>query len=292
MAQLRAYKDNGQLLFDTNYICYGLVKSGYMTYLQSWTRRTLLSAQLDPNNGANFSPVAVSGTFNAGDNLWGFTVYNTISPITFITGSGCLVGTQVSGNSISFFYANASESTKFYCFDLMANNIGGSPYLKTYDQNGRITFNSLQPPLNIIGAYQAPGPPAVDRFGRYPVVYNGGYVNRRRAAYNYPAVESIIDIQLGGIEYGVFLPWSRSAQCFDTAPNSPASGPITVYGSSEGAYGRYGGISFIMGATAGSSQVTPGGNQYTVPASWANLPLDRIPTALLINTGSYPFPYN
>lgn len=292
MAQLRAYKDNGVILFDTNLISYGLIKSGYMTYLQSWTRRLLRSSNLDPNDGANYTPVVASTNYDVGDNLWGFTVYNSISPIIFITGSGCLVGTQVSGNAITFMYTNASTSTKFYCFDLMADNIGGSPYLKTYDTNGRITFNSLQPPLNVIGAYQAPGPPAVDRFGRYPNVYNGGYLNRRRSAYNYPGVDSIIDIPLGAIEYGVFLPWSRTAQCIDTQPADPQSGPVTVYGSSEGAYGRYGGISFIMGATAGTSQITPGGNQYTVPASWQNLPLDRMPTALLISTASYPFPYN
>jgi hypothetical protein len=292
MAQLRAYKDNGVILFDTNLICYGLIKSGYMSYLQTWTRRLLRSAQLDPSEGSNFSPVVVSTTFDQGDNLWGFTVYNVTSPITFITGSGCLVGTQISGNSTTFFYTNASTSTKFYCFDLMANNIAGSPYLKTYDTSGRITFNSLQPPLNVIGSVQAPGPPAVDRFGRYPVVYNGASLIRRRSSYNWAGVESVIDISLGATEYAAFLPWSRSAQCIDTAPNSPTSGPITVYGSSEGAYGRYGGMSFIMGATAGSSQVTPGGNQYTVPASWQNLPLDRLPTALLIYTNNYPFPYN
>lgn len=292
MAQLRAYKDNGQILFDTNLICYGLVKSGYMAYQQSWTRRLLLSSQLDPNNGANYSAVNASTNYDAGDNLWGFTVYNFTSPITFITGSGCLVGTQISGNGITFLYTNASTSTKFYCFDLMANNIGGSPHLKTYDSSGRITFNSLQPPLNVIGAVQAPGPPAVDGYGRYPVTYNGGYTSRRRSSYNWAGVDSIIDIGLSSYEYAAFLPWSRTATCFDTAPNSPSSGPITVYGSSEGAYGRWGGISFIMGATAGTSQITPGGSQYTVPASWSGLPTDRYPTALLIIGTSYPFPYN
>lgn len=292
MAQLRAYKDNGQILFDTNLICYGLVKSGYMTYQQSWTRRTLRSAQLDPNDGNNYFPIVASTTYDSGDNLWGFTVYNTISPITFITGSGCLVGTDVSGSAMTFLYANASTSTKFYCFDLMANNIGGSPYLKTFDTSGRITFNSLQPPLNIVGSIQAPGPGALDQYGRYPLVYNGGYVNRRRSSYNWAGVETIIDIGLGAVEYAAFLPWSRTATCFDVQPVDPQVGPITVYGASEGAYGRYGGMSFIMGSTAGTSQITPGGNQYTVPVSWSNIPTDRFPSALLITTPNYPFPYN
>jgi hypothetical protein len=292
MANLTAYKDTGELLFDTNLICYGLVKSGYMAYQQSWTRRTLKSAQLDPSDPSNLSPVVVNYSQDAGDNLWGFTVYNAISPITFITGPGCLVGTSLSGSAMTFLYTNASPSTKFYCFDLMADTIGGSTYLKTWDSSGRITFNSLQPPLNVVAAVQAPGPGSLDTHGRYTQCYSGGSWRYWRPAYNYPGSESYIDIALGSGEFAAYLPWSRSAGVYDVQPNYPASGPFYFYNASEGAYGRNGGITFTMASTAGGSYIQLSGNQFTVPLSWINLPVDRFPTALVINTAGYQFPYN
>lgn len=293
MAQLRAYRDNGVILFDTNLISYGLSKSGYMVGLQSWTRRLLRSNNLDPNDGASYTPVSVTGfgTANA-DQLWGFTIYNAISPITFISGSGCLVGTSISGNAMTFLYTNASTSTKFYCFDLMADSVG-APYLKTYDTTGRITFNSLMPPINIIGSVIAPAPANVDQFGRYLNVYSGSSTTRITSSYSIPNVSSQINIALSpGVDYAAHLTFARSATVWDTAPNSPSAGPITVYAASEGAYGYVGGITFKMAATAGGSQITPTTNQASVPASWTNIPTDRYPSALIINTSNYPFPFN
>lgn len=291
MAQLRAYKDTGTILFDTNLISYGLSKSGYMTGIQAWTRRRLLSAQLDPDNGANYSAVVIQpfGTATC-DQLWGFSISNAVSPIIFISGSGCLVGTSISGSNTTFLYTNASTSTKFYCFDLMADS-SGSPYLKTYDSTGRITFNSLMPPINIVAAMQPPGPAALDIYGRYTNVYNGGSIVRITADYNVPNVASVINYSLSpGVEYAAHLTFSRSAGVWDTRPRDPTVGPVTTYSASEGAYGRNGGMSFIMAATAGGSTLNPSTNQVTT--SWVNIPTDRIPTALMINTASYPFPFN
>lgn len=296
MAQLRAYKENGVLLFDTNLICYGLVKSGYLQYSQSWSRRQLRSNNLDPNNGGNYTPVSVTYDSTHTDGLWSFTIYNQISPIVFITGSGTLNGTSISGNSITFFYSNASNSTKFYCFDLMANNIAGSPYLKTYDTSGRITFNSLQPPLNVIGAIQAPAPGPLDRFGRYTTCYQNGY-NARQAELGpaspnrKPRAYSIVDIALGATEYAVNLPFSRSCTINDLFSFNGFDSS-TQYGMQEGAYGRYGGISFMFGPSAGTSQAPLFTSGQALPCSFVNIPTDRYPVALLISTANYPFPYN
>lgn len=293
MAQLRAYKENGVILFDTNFISYGLSKSGYFTFQQAWTRRILRSANLDPNDGGNYTPVAVSGSPNSSsDSLWGFTVYNAISPIIFISGSGCLVGTSISGNATTFLYTNASTSTKFFCFDLMADT-AGSPYLKTYDTSGRITFNSLMPPINIIAAVSPPAPANQDQYGRILNVYAGSTTSRVTSSYSVPNVSSQVNIPLSpGLDYAAHLTFSRTATVWDTQPASPATGPVTVYSASEGAYGYVGGVTFKMAATAGGSQVYPTTNQASVPASWVNIPTDRYPTALLINASSYPFPFN
>jgi hypothetical protein len=297
MAQLRAYRDNGVILFDTNLISYGLIKSGYLQYSQSWTRRELKSAQLDPNNGANYTEVQVLFDSTYTDGLWAFTVTNAISPIVFITGSGTLNGTAISGSSITFYYSNASNSTKYYCFDLMGNNIAGSPYLKTYDTTGRITFNSLQPPINIIGAVQAPSPGPLDQYGRYTTCYTSGY-NVKQAElgpaspYRRPRANSIVDIAgAPGVEYAVNLPFSRSCGIHDLFDFTGFQSS-TQYSMVEGAYGRTGGISFMFGASAGTSYAQLNTSGQTQPCSFVNIPTDRYPTALLINTANYPFPFN
>lgn len=299
MPQLKVYKENNELLFDTALICYGLVKSGNMTFQSYWTRRELKSSQLDPNNGANWTVAVATSTMPQGgaDPIHGFTVSNAVSPIVFIVGSGCLQGTAKSGDDLTFYYANASASTKFYCFDLMQDNLAGNPYLKTFTSDGVITFNSLQIPLNVVSAIEAPVPGAVTYGGRYGTAYVGGSNSVRSSggAASNPRVDSKVDIEISaGIEYAAYLPWSRSAVCWDLLSTSNTA---FVYGSSEGAFGRVGGISFLMGAAAATTESSPavGGGSGSGPfgqASYANLPTDRYPVALVIRTDNLPFPYN
>lgn len=299
MSQLRAYKDNGAIMFDTNLICYGLIRSGYMGYIQSWTRREYRQNNQDPNWGVNWTPVGVYADPSFTDQLHGFTVWNAISPIVFIVGPGCLNGSQNNADgSITFFYSNASTSTKFFCFDLMGDFFGGSPYLKTYDQGGRITFNSLQPPLNIVGAFQAPGPPGTtDQFGRWQNTYNGGrfeVVPPSGPASPYRRKKAICtyDVNFGnGVEYAAFLPWSRSCT-FNDLNNFNGIYDFSQYGAQEGAYGRVGGFSFMFGASAGTTNAKPNNAGYSSPFSIQNLPTDRYPQALLIITNNLPFPFN
>jgi hypothetical protein len=296
MPHLVVKKADGSLLFDTNNITYGLVKSGYMTYQQAWTRKTLRSAQLDPSDGANWFPSNIQTSLSFADGLWGFTVTNAISPIVFIVGSGTLNGSSVSGSSITFFYSNADANTKYYCFDLVSDNIAGSPYLKTFNSAGRITFNSLQPPLNIAGSYQAPVPGSLDQYGRYGTCYAGGSNRVRQAFYNSGGityvgqVDSYIDIPLtAGVEYAVYLPWSRGGGIGDFM--SGGTGTFLVYSVLEGAYGRVGGISFMMGASAATTQSTPNNQGWSLYASFFNIPTDRYPVALYITTTNLPFPF-
>lgn len=292
MAQMRVSKENGQLLFDTSLICYGLVKSGYMTYQQTWTRRSLRSAQLDPNDGASWTPSAVTAATNLGDSLYGFTLDNALSPIVFIVGTGCLAGSSRSGSSLTFFYANADANTRFYCFDLMQDNIPGSPYMKTWTNSGVITFNSLQPPLNVVANIQAPTPGATDVYGRYQTTYVGGYNVHRQTSggpnQDVTKVDSRVDIALApGVEYAAYLPWSRSCGIADMYPGNVF--PFTMYSGSEGAYGRVGGISFMFGAAAGTTQSYPSNVGWQ--SSFYNLPTDRYPIALVVQTAGLPFPY-
>ena len=292
MSQLSVWKDTGEILFDTNLICYGLVKSGYMQFLGAWSRKTLRSTNLDPNDGASWTTSSWQGAENSNnDGIWGFTVYNAISPIVFLTGSGCLVGTSVTGSAVTFYYTCADTSTRFYCFDLMADNIGGSTFLKTYDTAQRITFNSLQPPLNILAAVQPPGPGAVDQFGRPTTTYAGGANRVRGTPLSRPTqTDSYINIPLGGEEYAAYLPWSRTCGTYDFLAGGTTF--AAQYGMSEGAYGYAGGITFMFGAAGGTTTSRPNTSGWSAPISFFNIPTDRYPVALVIRTSDLIFPYN
>lgn len=297
MANLQAYKDTGELLFDTNLISYGLVKSGYLTYIESWTRKTLRSSQLDPNDGGNWTKTVATPGTDFADQVYGFTVYNTISPIVFITGSGTLAGTAFSGNAITFYYANAPANTKFYCFDLMADNMAGSTYLKTYDTTGRITFNSLQPPLNVVAAIQAP-PYVGAQDAQYPqlhsVAYVGGYYYQQQAAVlrDKPQLTYKVDIPLvSGVEYAAYLPWSRGCKIWDTWSTNLR--PCYQYDGVEGCGGYVGGIRFMFGPSAGTPEAYPTvGPGIPMPPPFYQVAIDRYPVALVIKTANLPFPFN
>ncbi len=295
MANLIVKKPSGEILFDTDKITYGLVKSGNMQFIQGWTRRYLRSAGLNPTNGANWTISVVRSDTSDGDGLWGFTVNNARSPIVFIHGSGCLNGTIKSGSSLTFLYSNASTSTRFYCFDLMSDSLQGSPYLKTYrESDGVITFNSLQPPLNIVSAISAPPPSPIYQAPNWRGwTYDGGRLEVRQQAAVIGGIryqrqkDCIFDYPLSaGVLYATYLPWSRGASLVDVWSTDQES-----YAVIEGAYGRVGGISFIFGASAGTTSSRPPVGP-TAPSGYADVPTDRYPIALSIDATNLPFPFN
>lgn len=288
MSKLEAWKDTGELLFNTDLICYGLVKSGYLVADEVWPRKYLRSNNLDPNQGGNWTD-----SFRAGDQMHSVTVQNAQSPIVFIVGKGCLQGTVRTGNTVKFLYSAASTNTRAYVFDLMLDIFAGSTFLKTYTNTGVLTFNSLQPPLNVIAAIQAPAPSGLDQYGRRVSAYAGGtwtFIRGQTAAVDSQAHHTIDVSLVAGVEYAAFLPWSRAATGFLGQALTGVVG--TAYGMSEGCYGRTGGISFIFGPAGATTVTYLTGNAYSLPGSFQNLPVDRYPTALVISTANLIFPYN
>ncbi|PBP84841.1 hypothetical protein CCL16_10610 [Pseudomonas syringae] len=288
MPSLVVNKDTGELLFDTSRICYGLVKSAYLAAGEVWQRRVLRSVTNDPDQGGSY----IDST-RAGDQMFTITVNNPRSPIVFLVGKGCLQGTSISGATMTFHFSAASTATKAYVFDLMADNIAGSPYLKTFTDQAVCTFNSLQPPLNVVAAVQAPAPGAADAWSRRPLPYAGGSwqaIRTQTASVDFQS-HFVVDVPLGqGIEYAACLPWSRGASGF--IDGSLTGVNAKVIGFSEGAYGRTDGISFIFAPAGATSSIDLSSNQYSLPGSLANLPLDRYPQALVVPTANLPFPYN
>jgi len=288
MAQLIVKKEDGTLLFDTNYITHGLVKSAYLQADETWYRYYLRSTNLDPNNGASYTQAS-----QGGDPMFSITVTNAVNPICFIVGKGALQGTARSGDTVKFFYNGGDTNTKAYVFDFMNDNVPGNPpWLKTRRPDGVISFNSLQPPLNILYTVQAPGPASLDQFGRYLGPYAGGYWQTMRveAGGNDPIVHYVIDIALpGGIEYAAFLNYSRA--CAGYWAGALTGSRPEIVGMSEGAYGRVGGMSFMFGVAGGTTN-SNATSVMTSPGSVAGLPTDRYPVALIIATTNLPFPYN
>lgn len=293
MAQLIVRKETNELLFDTSLITYGLIKSGYLVLQESWTRRFLRSAQLDPNQGSSWTRSTVAtpdANVNGTDNIWVFTVTGAISPILFLTGRGCLAGTSRSGSSFTFYYTSVDPNTKVYCFDLMRDT-SGAPYLKTYNPSNVLTFNSLMPPLNIVTAVAPPAPTGIQgvfspQTSFYP--YAGGSYVLQQAS---PSMQQTFRGNVAltqGVEYAAFLPWSRSCLF-----SHFASGPYFEYSGLEGCAGYTGGIQFQLAPAPGTTQANPvyppGAAR---PSIISRLPVDRSPTALVIETANYPFPFN
>lgn len=288
MTSLLVKKESGELLFDTSLICYGLVKSAYLLAGETWQRKTIRSVTNDPDQGSSYNE-----SLRTGDQMFTISVPNARSPVVFLVGKGALQGTSLNGTTLTFHFSGASGATKAYVYDLMADNMPGSPYLKTRNINGEITFNSLQPPMNVAAAVQAPQPGAQDQWGRRPQPYAGGAWQRIRpqtAAVDFQA-DFTLNVPLdAGQEYAAFLPWARGANGI-LAPDLTGVN-VKVAGFSEGCFGYTGGITFIFTIAGATAMQDPSTNQLTIPGSLIALPVDRFPIALCIKTAGLPFPYN
>ncbi|WP_426248361.1 hypothetical protein [Pseudomonas sp. TWR3-1-1] len=285
MAKLIVKKEDGSLLFDTDKISYGLIKSGHLAYAGNWNRYVCTSKAClkDPSWGGNWSGR------DYGDQIFSFSVVGAKSPIVFITGGGCLAGTQVVGDVKTFFYGGtASVATKFYCFDLMREG-GEGPALRTYRDDRTLTFNSRQVPLNVFQAVMAParGNEYSNYYirGFYYTTYQGGY-NRQVGE----KVTSSVDVPiLGAGEVAAFLPWSRSCSA-DIEDGFSYRMALT-----EGAFGGMGKITFQFAiaseTTFGEIMPTSTPANPSVPY-FRNIPVDRYPTALVIRTEGLPFPFS
>ena len=300
MANLVVKKQDGSLLFDTGKITYGLVKSGNLRVIETWWRRNFKGGNVDPNWGGNWTGSGVSPNVALSDVIYGFTVVGATSPIVFLTGSGCLQGTKISGDSMTFLYTNASVSTKFYCFDLMKDTLAGSPYLKTRQADVSMTFNSLQLALNVVAAIQAPAPTGTQETlypipsGSRPYANAVLTVEQRQTPPSYQSniftAKVTINIK-AGVEYAAYLPWSRGCQIWLYGVNETKN--TYRYGGSEGCGGTVGGIQFMFGPAGGTPEDYPVVVTGTpMPPSFSQVPTDRLPTALVIETANLPFPFN
>lgn len=278
-----SYKEDGSVLYDTSKVSYGLLKSGYLSIQTSWPRLDLRSMQLDPNDPSSWTESSTT------EPVLGFSVNDAVAPIVFITGSGSPCGSSRSGNTTTFYYISANTSTKFYYFDTMRDT-GPITGMKCFREDGVLTFNSGQRPLNIVATVAAPAPGPIEIGDRYRGTPYIGGSRTQGSVYPGGPANTISRVRMplqAGVEYAAYVNFTRTAG-FGSTPNYY---PFLV-ALQEGAYGVVGGIEFMF-CTAARSTLLP--QQLTPIQSYQmyfDVPTDRYPVALVIKTSGYPFPFN
>ncbi|NNJ15580.1 hypothetical protein CSV86_010185 [Pseudomonas putida CSV86] len=277
-----AYRQQDQqLLFDTDLISYGLRKSGYLQFVGNWPQKYLRSANLDPNNGANWADDTAPR-----EPIYGISLSKWSSPIAFLVGDGSPCGEMLVDGQKTLLFVGASTSTKAYVFDLMSD-AGPINGLKCFKENPwELTFNSAQAPLNIIASVEAPPPGAIFandvRYTAYAGGYNQMIGNNGGATYN--QMKSCVDVPVTGGELAASITFTRSALC-----NGSAAGYGGLeYGCQEGAGGYVGGVRFIFTVAAATTRTSVGSSPINY---WRAVPA-LLPRALVIRTSGLPFPLN
>lgn len=263
--------EQGEVLYNTSKSVYGLVKSGGVEYVGTWLR--------------------YASGFR--DHIYKFTVRNGISPILFVVGDSGKPYQSKEGNDQVFYFAGPVSGIKVYCFDLMAPIFIGSA-LKTRDEEGKFTFNSLQRPLNIIGSSIAP-PPSGPWSDKVPVApFVGGSA--------YPAVnQTVVPGQsIAGwrayvyrralnpaVEYAAYIPWARGCFSCSVPPGTDATPYMS--GAAEGCSGYLGGITHSFWAAPETSHKSVFS---ATPTGVYSLVSGPRPLCTYIDTSQYPFPFD
>jgi hypothetical protein len=279
-----AYRESDQeLLFDTDLICYGLRKSGYLQFVANWSQKYIRSIGLDPNNGANWYDDP-----SPREPIYGISLSKWASPLAFLVGDGSPCGEMLVGGVKTLLFVGASANTKAYVFDLMTDD-GPVTGLKCFrDSPSELTFNSGQPPLNIIASVEAPppGPLVSPSYDFRYTAYAGGYnaIIGTNGGTTYFQMKSYANVPVAAGELAAAITFTRSAACNGSHSGS-GGGEV---GSQEGACGYNGGVRFMFTVAAATTETVTGGFPYDY---WRGIPA-LLPRALVIRTAGLPFPFN
>lgn len=293
-----AYKEDGTQMFDAQFISYGLRRSGFMTLINTLPRYRFRSPGLDPNDPGSYAQTAPM------DPVYGFSVAGVVAPIVFIEGIGRFAGTSFDNGVTTFMYSLANENTKFFYFDTMRDFVIGAG-LKTFrDTPGNeLTFNSAMVPLDIDHSisYPLPGPayPAGSTFYAQPLGPTGlkSWIRPTGNPSHASCMAIKVNIDLGPYTYAAVSSfgrvWGQGRQDNMSTPIDPGAergeALVASMSASDGVFGRQGGITIIAADAVRTSM--NGWNTYGAGVYW-DVPIDRIPTALVIRSDVLPFPYS
>ncbi|MDD1150415.1 hypothetical protein M5G25_19225 [Pseudomonas sp. TNT2022 ID357] len=181
-AQFKLYNESGGTLIDSNLISYGLVKSGFMIANGYY--------EVGYNEGDGYWPTYWDDVPIHAVRVTG------IQPIVFCVGRSILTYVDRVGNDWVFNYIGADTSVRFYAYDLMREPNNDAVRFRLWKEDGSISFNSKQWPLNIIESVQVP----------YPPEYPGSNYETWTRSYNNNRI------------YAANLPFSRGARVWAGAP--------------------------------------------------------------------------
>lgn len=290
---LQAFKDDGSILFDTNYITYGLIKSGPVAIMDGWRRWILASADLNPAEESSYKKAG--GIVQP---ITGITVFDSVSPIVFIAGDGVNVGTNISGNSKTFLFYGTTPSTKVYIFDLM-RDLGGKTGMQCFSDTGQLTFTTDMPPLNVIASVSAPpladwipGSENTQRPYQQYTAYAGGFDEEIASPYpgDYsPYLKSVGMVPVLDQEIAAHITFTRGCGVIWrwNSPVGPLGGPGSQLGCTEGCGTSGGSLKFFFTPGPATTMLSLGNSQNI----WFDIPRDRTPQALVIRTSDYPYPF-
>lgn len=276
-----AYKEDGSILFETERICYGLIKSGYLDLVDRWGRHYLRSINLPPNESDSWRYQDFR------DPICAITVTDAQSPIVFLSGDGTPCGDSFSGNSRTMYFHGVSPGTKAYVFDLM-RDVGARDGMECYSSSGALTFTTGMPPLNIAAAIPAPalGPLYPGTTQINGPVYEGGYTEeylRPWGGDDYYWAKGVRGVGVLSGELAAHLTFSRTG----TMTQAIGSGAGLQLTCAEGVGGGNGLIRFYFMPSIATTSVVSSTNA----SVFFDIPRDRSPTALVIQTANYPFPF-
>jgi hypothetical protein len=281
---LEAFKDDGSILFETERICYGLVKSGYLQLVDRWGRFYIRSANLDPGRQDSYT------YRDFRDPICGITVTDTMSPIVFLSGDGKPCGESVVGNTRTLYFQGCKPNTKAYVFDLM-RDVGETTGMNIYNQSGTLTFTTGMPPLNIIATVDppplsAPVSPGTSYQWTPYVGSSNEPSGQEWASSDFSQIKGAVFVPVAGGELAAHLTFSRSCALQEGSDVQGNTG-LFALGASEGCGGGIGGIRFFFSSSV-STIAEYNSNSRTL---WSSIPTDRQPQALVIRTSDYPFPF-
>lgn len=271
-AMFRLNTAEGVNIIDSNYITYGLVRSGYLQPYATW----------DVAGG--------SGGVSEG---WGVAVpvhvariEGAVAPVVFTVGRSLFISINRHGNDWEFLYIAASTTTRFYAFDGMREANTDPVRFRLWNEQGQCTFNSRQWPLAIDRAIQVPPPPAIQG--------SSGYGDR---PYREGALGAWTQALQPQRTYAANLPFNRGATLFtgtyhgaDHVGLAAAGGGTFRVKAIEGAYGGKGGVTAFFYF-----------DPFTWPLieeidtsrfeHWAGMYVARLPIISVVDVTDLPFPF-
>ncbi|MFJ3121032.1 hypothetical protein ACIPI6_31395 [Pseudomonas protegens] len=265
-SEFKLYREeDGEVLIDSNFISYGLVKSGLVKKIGQWN--------VPYRDGDGPWP-----DYSYMMDMWEARVRGVI-PVLFMHGRAILISINKGALNDEWVYifAGCTPETRFYAYDYMREANDQPVRFRLWDEEGNISFNSKQWPLNVFDTVQLPGNSQSNSFSPYDGGNSDGtYVKR----YSNERL------------YAGYIPFNRSAEC-GCVNNSEVIQAHAEYLITciEGGWG-------IKGAGVAGFHSDPNVYPFNDAIStgrldfWQRVYLAAIPKLVVVDVTDLPFPFD